>query len=137
MVVAQPYRGRAIPFAFVTYSERTLGEEGTSRNWEHLRAFGRVRGLMGKKPLVLDREFSYLWLYEAMVESGMNFVVRLNTGNRARITDGEGKPLALVIRPGEEVFLEGVKYMGRVLGNLAGVWEKGQGEPLWGFTSLS
>ena len=80
---------------------------------------------MGKKPLVLDWEFSYLWLYEAMVESGMNFVVRLNTGNRARITDGE------------EVFLEGVKYMGRVLWNLAGVWEKGQGEPLWVFTSLS
>jgi hypothetical protein len=29
LVVAQPYRGRAIPFAFVTYSERTLNEGGS------------------------------------------------------------------------------------------------------------
>jgi len=137
LVVAQPYRGRAIPFAFVTYSERTLNEEGSSRNWEHLRAFWRVRDLIGEKPLVLDREFSYLWLYEAMVGEEMPFVVRLNTGNRARITDGEGKPVGLVLRPGDQVFLEGVNYLGQVRGNLAGIWEKGWREPMWVFTSLA
>lgn len=87
--------------------------------------------------MVLNREFRYLWLYEAMVAEGMPFVVRLNTGNRARITDGEGKPVALWLRPGEQVFLEGVYHLGKVRGNLAGVWEKGWREPLWVFTSLT
>ena len=50
--IAQPDRGRAIPVACVSDSAGTMGQEGTSRNLEHRRAFGRVKG-----PLVLDREF--------------------------------------------------------------------------------
>lgn len=69
-----------------------------------------MRDLIGEKPLVLDWEFSYLWLYEAMVAEGIPFVVRRNTGNRARITDAEEEQVALLLRPGEQVFLEGVYY---------------------------
>ena len=70
LTVAQPYKGRAIPFAFITSSEGTLNREATSRNLEHQRAFRRVRELIGEKPLVLDREFSSERLFQAMVEEG-------------------------------------------------------------------
>ncbi len=70
-VLGQPYAGRAIPFAFVCYSERTLNQDLTSRNLEHRRLFGQVQKLLGDKPLVLDREFSYLGLCEALGASGL------------------------------------------------------------------
>src|SRR3954471_4925098 len=34
VVFAQPYRGRAIPFHFGTYSEATIAQQATSRNLE-------------------------------------------------------------------------------------------------------
>ena len=43
LLLATPYRGRAIPFHFITYS---------SRNLEYWRAPGEVRELIGDKPLV-------------------------------------------------------------------------------------
>jgi hypothetical protein len=63
--LACPYKGRAIPFAFITYSERTISQEATSRNLEHQRLFQQVKELLGDLPLVLDREFSYEEMYKA------------------------------------------------------------------------
>jgi hypothetical protein len=62
MVLATPCRGRAIPCSFITYSSQTINEQCTSRNLEHCRAFAGVQELLGERPLVLDREFSYLEL---------------------------------------------------------------------------
>ncbi len=56
LVLSFPFRGRAIPFAFVPFSSRTISREGISRNILHLEAFNGVRGLIGDKPLVLDRD---------------------------------------------------------------------------------
>ena len=61
-----PYRGRALPFHLITYSSKTIGKEATSRNLEHSRAFGEVKKLLEGVPLVMDREFSYLTLFEEL-----------------------------------------------------------------------
>src|SRR5512137_2426227 len=64
LVLSTPYRGRSIPFSFVVFSSRTIGEQVTSRNQEHFRCFEEVKQVLCDKPLVLDREFSYQELLE-------------------------------------------------------------------------
>ncbi len=136
LVLGQPYAGRAIPFAFVCYSEQTLNRDLTSRNLEQWRLFGRVKRLLGDKPLVLDREFSYLGLFEALEASGIKYVIRLNVAKRPTITDEDGQRVELVIKAGEKVFLQGVRYLGKVKGNLAGYWQEGLDEAVWVFSNL-
>jgi hypothetical protein len=72
LLLAVPFRGRALPFSFVTYSSKTIHEEASSRNLEHRRAFREVKELLGEKPMVLDREFSYENLLEALSAEGVN-----------------------------------------------------------------
>ena len=67
LLLSTPFRGRAIPFHFITYSSRTINQQVTSRNQEHFRAFASVKAFLGERPLVLDREFSYQVLLEALV----------------------------------------------------------------------
>lgn len=73
LVLATPFRGRAIPFHFVTYSSATINREATSRNQYHFKAFARVKALIGERPLVLDREFSYLELFKSLVVERIYF----------------------------------------------------------------
>jgi hypothetical protein len=80
LVLATPYQGRAIPCHFVSYSSAIIGTEVTSRNRYHFQAFAEVKELLGDKPLVLDREFSYLELLQALVVEEVNFVIRLKLG---------------------------------------------------------
>jgi hypothetical protein len=136
LVLGQPYAGRAIPFAFVCYSEKTLNQDLTSRNLEHRRLFGQVKKLLGDKPLVLDREFSYLGLFEALEASGVKYVIRLNVARRPAITDEDGQRVELVVEPGKKVLRRNVTYLGRVRGNLAGYWAEGFDEPVWVFSNL-
>jgi hypothetical protein len=96
MVLAPPYHGRAIPCGFVDYSSRTINQDATSRNQHHFAAFGQVKELLGERPLVLDREFSYLELLENLATEGVNFVIRLKVG--PNFCDGEGKPVALSVQ---------------------------------------
>lgn len=134
LLLATPYQGRAIPFSFVSYSSKTINAEATSRNREHLTAFSQVNELLGERPLVLDREFSYLELLEALVAEGVNFVIRLNLG--VNFFDGEGKAVPLSVAKGETRILNKVFYKGKVFVNVIGVWQKGFSEPLWIMTSL-
>lgn len=90
VLFAQPYRGRAVPFHFGLYSERTLGEEATSRNIEWHKMLLEVKDLVGETPLLFDREFSAQRWLEALSQSGCSWVVRLNKGSGARFTDEEG-----------------------------------------------
>lgn len=136
LVLARPYHGRALPCACVIYSEGTLAQEATSRNQEHRRAFRVVKELLGEKPLVLDREFSYEGMFRAAEEEGIKYVVRLNLGSRPTLTDAEGHKLVLLLKPGERVCYWGVHYKGKVPGNVAGEWRQGLKEPLWVFTNL-
>lgn len=136
LLLATPYRGRTIPFHFITYSSRTIASEQTSRNLEHRRAFGRLREMIGDKPLVLDREFSYESLLEDLVQEGINFIIRLNTASGVVLLDEEKRPISLTISPGQTVYYKGVYYRGKVKVNLVGYWQRGLSEPLWLISSI-
>ena len=139
MVLSTPFRGRAIPFHFITYSSKTIGKQATSRNQEHFRAFAKIKDLLGERPLVLDREFSYLELLERLVIEKIQFVIRLKLGNKRRQThfvDADGQPIKLYVKPGQTVIHRNVYYLGVVKVNLIGYWRKGLSKPLWVMTSL-
>jgi hypothetical protein len=134
MLLATPYHGRAIPCGFVDYSSKTINREATSRNQHHFAAFRQVKELLGERPLVLDREFSYLELLENLVLEGVNFVIRLKVG--PNFCDGEGKPVVLSVSKGETRILNKVFYKGKVFANVIGRWLKGFSEPMWIMTNL-
>jgi len=139
MVLSTPFRGRAIPFSFITYSSRTIGEQVTSRNQEHFRCFEAVKRLLGDRPLVLDREFSYEELMEVLYLEHLQFVIRLNQGDKRkppRLIDADGHPIKLFIQPGQTVIHPHVSYLGTVKVNLIGYWRKSLSKPLWVMTSL-
>jgi hypothetical protein len=136
LMLSMPYRGRAIPFSFVLYSSRTIGEQVTSRNQEHFRCFEEIKSLLGDRPLVLDREFSYQELMEILTIEHIQFVIRLNVGNGVRIVDEDGKPVKLLIHPGDTIVRLNVYYLGKVKVNLIGYLQKGLSKPLWVITTL-
>lgn len=137
LLLATPYRGRAIPCGFVSYSSRTIGQMSGSRNQYHWQAFDQIKALLGDKPLVLDREFSYLERLEHLLAAGVNFVIRLHLGSHPpTFTDAEGRQVPLVVGWGEEVIHRQLRYKGQVLVNVIGVWRKGQREPLWVMSNL-
>jgi hypothetical protein len=136
LMLSMPYRGRAIPFSFVLYSSRTIGEQVSSRNQEHFRCFEEIKGLLGDRPLVLDREFSYQELMEILTIEHIQFVIRLNVGNGVRIVDEDGRPVKLLIHPGDTIIRLNVYYLGKVKVNLIGYLQKGLSKPLWVITTL-
>jgi hypothetical protein len=138
LLLATPYRGRAIPFHFVTYSSRILSMRAESRNQYHLRAFAGVQALIGERPLVLDREFSYEWLLADLVADHVHFVIRLNLGSQPpELLDPRGKRFDLVIAQGQTVTRRHLRYRGAVEVNLSGIWRSGLSEPLWVITDLA
>ncbi len=139
MVLSTHFRGRSLPFSFVVYSSRTIGDQSTSRNQEHFRCFEDVKRLLGDRPLVLDREFSYEELMEVLYIEQIQFVIRLNLGDQhkqPRLIDSDGEPIKLFIKPGETVIRPNVYYLGTVKVNLIGYWKKSLSKPLWVITSL-
>lgn len=139
LVLSTPFRGRSLPCSFVIYSSRTIGEQRTSRNQEHFRCFDEVKELLGDRPLVLDREFSYEELMEILYLEHIQFVIRLNLGDQRkqpRLIDADGEPIKLFIRPGETIVHPNVYYLGSVKVNLIGYWRPSLAKPLWVMTSL-
>jgi len=140
MTLATPLRGRAIPCNFVTYSSRTLGDDSSSRNLEHQRALAPLRAALGERPIVLDREFSYLSLFASLAAEGVRYAIRLS--QRAHpprfYYDADKKQeLRLWIgQDGKPKIYRGVYYMGEVLVNVIGVWRPGLRQPLWVITNL-
>lgn len=135
LLLATPYHGRAIPCSFVSYSSKTINQEASSRNQYHFSAFAKVKELLGNKPLVLDREFSYLELLENLVFEEVNFVIRLKVG--PNFFDGEGKPVTLSISKGETRILNKIFYKGKVFVNVIGIWQNGFSNPMWIMTNLN
>jgi hypothetical protein len=134
LLLATPYRGRALPCGFVTYSSRTISQQQRSRNQYHWEAFEPLKAILGSRPLVLDREFSYLELMQALILEQVNFVIRLKVG--AHFFDQEGKQVILSVKKGETRILNKVLYMGKVFVNVIGQWKEGLHEPLWIMTNL-
>lgn len=138
LILATPFRGRAIPFHFISYSARTIGAQITSRNQEHFRAFAAIKPLLGERPLVLDREFSYLELLQTLVTEQIHFVIRLKVGlPQVSLLDGQGQLIKLTPpSPDQTVRYLQVWYRGLVQVNLIGVWRAGFQTPLWIMTDL-
>lgn len=139
LLLATPYRGRALPCSFVTYSSRTIEEQATSRNQYHFQAFAAVKDLLGERPLVLDREFSYLGLLQALVAEQVQFVIRLNLSGShpPHFTTVEGTPIKPHVLPGHTEIYSQVYYKGEVPVNVIGIWKAGFHNPLWVMTSLA
>lgn len=134
LFLSTAFHGRSIPCGFVSYSSKTINQESTSRNRHHFEAFAKVKEMIGDRPLVLDREFSYLELMENLAFEGLNFVIRLKVG--PKFTDQEGNIIALTISKGETRIINKVFYMGKVFVNLIGVWKEGFSQPMWVMTNL-
>ena len=132
LVLATPYRGRALPFGFVIFSSQTIAQSGRSRNQYHWQAFEQLKDLVGDKPLVLDRDFSYADLLEYLTAAGIHFVIRLNLRSHPpTFITPDGRKLPLAVGLGEQVTYRQLRYCDRVTVNLAGRWRIGCREPLW------
>lgn len=137
LTLATPFRGRAIPCSFVTYSSKTINQGINSRNQEHARAFAAVKDLLADRPLVLDREFSYQELLSALTTEGIHFVIRLNkTAKGPKFTDEQGQEIKLTVGMGQQKIYRNVYYMGKIRVNVIGVWRRGLSRPLWVMTDL-
>lgn len=140
LTLATPFRGRAIPFHFLTYSSRTFEDQPSSRNLEHFKAIQEIQQLIGARPIVFDREFSYRELLNSLVEEGVHFVIRLNMGAHAPnfYYDAEQKQrLRLLVAPiNKPQIYRQVYYMGEVCLNVVGIWRYGFNEPMWIMTNM-
>jgi hypothetical protein len=47
MAISVPYKGRAIPINYITYSSETIAEGVTSRNIEQEKGIGEIREIIG------------------------------------------------------------------------------------------
>jgi hypothetical protein len=140
LTLATPLRGRAIPFHFLTYSSRTFEDQPSSRNLEHFKAIQEIQPLIGTRPIVFDREFSYRELLNSLVEEDVHFVIRLNRGANAPnfYYDAEQKQrLRLLIAPiNKPKIYRQVYYMGEVCLNVIGIWRYGFKDPMWIMTNM-
>jgi len=140
LTLATPFRGRAIPFHFLTYSSRTIEDQPSSRNLEHFKAIQEIQQLIGSRPIVFDREFSYRELLNSLVDAEMHFVIRLNMGAHPPLFyyDAERKQrLQLLVAPiNKPQIYRQVYYMGEVCLNVIGIWRYGFSQPMWIITNL-
>ncbi len=115
LTLATPYRGRAIPCGLATFSSATIGHKDGSRNLVHQRVFQEVQDLLSERPLVLDREFSYLNLLEFLATAGIHFVIRLRLGSRPpKFYDEERQEVQLTIARGQRKVYRNLWYKGQV-----------------------
>ena len=140
MTFATALRGRAIPFHFLTYSSRTFEDQVSSRNLEHHKAMQEVLDLIGDRPVIFDREFSYLAFFKSLQEAEVRFVIRLKMGTNPPhfFYDRDQKiRLFLSIAPtGKPQIYRQVYYMGQVKVNVVGIWQYGFKDPLWLVTTM-
>jgi hypothetical protein len=140
LTLATPLRGRAIPFHFLTYSSRTIEDQPSSRNLEHFKAIQEIQQLIGTRPIVFDREFSYRELLNSLVDAEMRFVIRLTMGANPPLFyfDAERKQrLQLLVAPiNKPQIYRQVYYMGEVCLNVIGIWRYGFRQPLWIITNM-
>jgi hypothetical protein len=135
-VLSTPYRGRSIPFSFVVFSSRTIGEQVTSRDREHFRRFEEVKQLLYYKPFVIDRELGYKELLEIHTLEHIQFVISLNIGKGIRVIDDTGRLVKLQIHPGETLIRPNMYYLGKVKVIIIGYLPKVLSKHLWVITTV-
>jgi hypothetical protein len=140
LTLATPLRGRALPFHFVTYSSRTFEDQPSSRNLEHFKAIQEIQQLVGERPIVFDREFSYQGLLRSLVDEAVPFVIRLNLGANPPhfyYDRQQKRPLRLLVAPiNKPQIYRQVYYQGEVCLNVVGIWRYGFKQPQWIMTNL-
>lgn len=137
LTLATPYRGRAIPCGLLAFSSATINQKDGSRNLVHQRAFEQLKDILGERPLVMDREFSYLELWRFLEAVGVHFVIRLQLGaHPPKFFDEEGHEVKLTIARGERVVYRNLWYKGQVRIQVIGIWPEDLAEPLWVMTDL-
>lgn len=137
--LSTPMRGRAIPCNIVIYSSATIGSQSTSRNLEHARVIGEIREVIGQRALILDREFSYLSLFQSFAAERMDFVIRLNLGSKPKFYYDADKNQELslwIIQDGKTKIYRDIYYKGEIRVNVVGIWKPGMKEALWVISNL-
>lgn len=138
LMLATPYRGRALPCHLLSYSSRTIAQGAGSRNLHHSEAFDALKDLLGDKPLVLDRDFSYLELLQYCVHAQVKFVIRLNLRSHPpKLFTAEGREVTLLLGIGQREVYYQLRYRNQVPVNIIGIWRKGRREPLWVMSNLA
>lgn len=140
MTFATALRGRAIPFHFLTYSSRTFEEQVSSRNLEHHKAMQEVLDLIGDRPVIFDREFSYLEFFKSLLEAQVKFVIRLNMrANPPHFYYDQDQKIRLFLSiapTGKPQIYRQVYYMGQAKVNVVGIWNYGFKDPIWLVTTM-
>jgi hypothetical protein len=104
----------------------------------HWQAFADIKALLGDKPLVLDRDFSYLDLLLYCVAADINFVIRLNLRSQPpKFYTAEGREVVLTVGLGQKEVYHQLRYKGKVTVNVVGVWRYGMPEPMWVMSNLA
>ena len=97
--------------------------------------------MVGQRPIVFDREFSYCELLRHLVAAEVPFIIRLNQGANAPhfFYDADQKrPLRLLIAPiNKPKIYRQVYYRGEVCLNVIGIWRYGFKSPIWIMTNLA
>lgn len=104
----------------------------------HYEAILGIKNLLGEKPIVMDREFSYGQLLENMTAAQIHFVIRLKMGSNPPVfINEEGRRIKpRIAQNGQSVIYRQLKYQGKVAVNLIGIWKLGHRKPLWVMTDL-
>lgn len=70
LLLATPYRGRAVPCRLLTCSSKSIAAGLSSRNLAHVRALAGLKDRLGERLWMLEREFGYLELLLNLVDEG-------------------------------------------------------------------
>ncbi len=130
LVLSVPYRGRAIPFHFLSFSSWTIAQGGKLPKLGAPQGVPRGGGAFGQKASGPGPGVQLHLAIAPTQGGGIDFVVRLNVGLHPRFTRRDGREVGLSLTPGGKASSRGFLYQGEVEVNVGGVWEKGMAEPL-------
>lgn len=139
LICAFPYKGRAIPFYFQTYSSKTIANELSSRNniWKNITK--KLKFLAEGKTIIADREFCAESYISSLIHENIDFVIRLKAGNPKSptlIADINGKKIDyLNVKKGKKRHWKNVFYKGKICVNLARYWDKKYSTPIFLITN--
>ena len=136
LVLATPFRGRALPCGWLTYSSATITAEATSQLQEVRRLLEMLLALLRGRPLVADRGFHDRKFFAWLKQGGIPFIVRVKMRSHPlRLQDAEGNLLRPVLRPGESYAWMHLRHHELTGLTLIGYWKRGHREPLWLLTT--
>jgi len=136
LVLSTPFRGRALPCGWLTYSSTTIAEEGSSQPQEVRRLLETLHALLRGRPLVADRGFHDRKFFAWLQQGGIPFIIRVKMRpHPLKLYDEAGNPLRPVLQPGESRAWLQVRHHELTGLTLIGYWKQGHAKPLWLLTT--